>query len=154
MSTTPVDLGGSMVQASGNTIRESLSALESILQQASEWPPPGQQVNRLAEELRVLHARVRTQHAAGVLSSAGPSAESLPPQYVTEFNRLQSEHSHILGMLDRLLRSVDTLADSAFEDSEVFMARARELIAVLRRHEAEDDRLFYLAVWRDTGGGK
>jgi hypothetical protein len=26
------------------------------------------------------------------------------------------------------------------------------LIAVLRRHEAEEDRLFYLAFWHDTGG--
>lgn len=152
MSAKPLDIGDSVVRKTGNTIREGLVALESNLEKVSDWPPPAHHIDQLAEELRVLHARVRSQHAAGALASGGLSADMIPPQYVNEFNRLQAEHSHILGMLDRLLRSVDTVTDCAYEDSEVFLARARELIAVLRRHEAEDDRLFYLAVWRDTGG--
>ena len=39
-----------------------------------------------------------------------------------------------------------------FEDKEVFVMRIRELIAVLRRREAEEDRLLYFAIWRDHGG--
>ncbi len=42
--------------------------------------------------------------------------------------------------------------EAMLEDKEVFVLRGRELLAMLRRHEAEEDRLFYLAVWRDTGG--
>jgi hypothetical protein len=55
-------------------------------------------------------------------------------------------------MLDWLTRRVDAIADSTLEDKDVFLLRTRELIAVLRRHVAEEDRLFYLSVWRDTGG--
>jgi hypothetical protein len=44
------------------------------------------------------------------------------------------------------------MVDRTLEDKEVFVLRGRELLAMLRRHEAEEDRLFYLAVWRDTGG--
>ena len=58
----------------------------------------------------------------------------------------------ILAKLDRLVRDVDSMADRTLEDKEVFFLRGLELIALLRRHEAEEDRIFYLSLWRDTGG--
>ena len=58
----------------------------------------------------------------------------------------------MIGMLDRLIRPVDSMADRPLEDKEVFLLRVRELISMIRRHCAEEDRLFYLAVWHDTGG--
>ena len=58
----------------------------------------------------------------------------------------------MLGQLDRLIRTADSVVDRPVEDTDVFFLRMRELIATLRRHEAEEDRLVSLAVWRDTGG--
>jgi hypothetical protein len=74
------------------------------------------------------------------------------PELTEEVERLQGEHQHILAQLDWLVRSSASIADRAVEDQEVLVLRLRELIAVLRRHEAEEDRVFFIATWRDTGG--
>ena len=78
--------------------------------------------------------------------------QKLSPELAEEVKRLREEHPIILGKLDRMIRLVDSMPDRTLEDKEVFFLRGNELIALLRRHEAEEDRLFHLAVWRDTGG--
>ncbi len=58
----------------------------------------------------------------------------------------------MLGALDRLIRASESMAFHALEDQDVFFLRVREVIALIRRHEAEKDRLLDLAIWRETGG--
>lgn len=106
----------------------------------------------LGAELGRFHAQLRAHHAVAAYHAAGEAISQFSPEYADEFARLHSEHSTILGMLDRLIRSVETMCDCPLEDKEVFVMRVREVIAVMRRHEAEEDRLFYLSLWRDTGG--
>jgi hypothetical protein len=55
-------------------------------------------------------------------------------------------------MLDRLLRAVESMAGRPMEDQTVFILKVQELAAMIRRHEAEERRLIYLSMWRDTGG--
>ncbi len=106
----------------------------------------------LGAELGRFHAQLRTHHAVAAYHTGGDSIAQLSPEYADQVARLHSEHSILLGMLDRLIRSVETMCDHPLEDKEVFAMRVREVIAVTRRHEAEEDRLFYLSLWRDTGG--
>ncbi|MEK7731728.1 MAG: hypothetical protein AAB363_07705 [Planctomycetota bacterium] len=105
----------------------------------------------LSNEFRRLHARIRAHHAADCLETPS-SSHVLPAELTQEWDRLREEHTPILGMLDWLIRHVESIADQGTEDKDVFILRVKELIAVLRRHDAEEDRLYDIALWKDTGG--
>lgn len=129
----------------------SFDRLEAILNQVPECRIARDVADALLQELSQLHIQLRRHRAASRLCEP-VSSEPIPPEYAHERKRLDLEHPQLLGKLDRLIRAVDMISDRTLEDQEVFMLRVRELIATLRRYEAEEDRLFYLAVWRDTGG--
>lgn len=135
-----------------SSVRGSLCAIDRLLIEAPDRMFDGEYYASLDAELRGLHARIRINHAADTITGGGPDLREIPPQYQAEFDRLRAEYRTILGHLDRLIRSVDLMVDFPIEDKDVFFARIRELVSILRRHEAEENRLFYLAVWRDTGG--
>ena len=134
-----------------DSFKDSLTALEAILEREGNRVSEPGCCARLGDELCRLHARFRAHDAAGYFSSVDP-VEVIHPELVTEVNRLRGEHGTILGQLDWLVRSAGSIADRASEDQEVFLLRLRELVAVLRRHEAEEDRVFFLTMWRETGG--
>jgi hypothetical protein len=125
--------------------------LELILDGARDSVPEGNELIARGEALRELHARVRTHHAVGVMHTPTDGRE-IAPRYVAELERLRDEHSVMIGSMDRLIRAVETLMDLALEDRQLFAARVRELIAFVRRHVAEEDRVLYLAMWHDFGG--
>ncbi|MFQ5592255.1 MAG: hypothetical protein ACE5HE_13920 [Phycisphaerae bacterium] len=152
MTTTASDSPFRAEQNTDDSIKASLSLLESMLDEAADHLFDADYFEEIGRELRRLHARIRMHHAADYVGASPDDPNALPPELSEELNRLRAEHPLFLGQLDRLVRSVDAMADRSLEDKEVFILRARELIAMLRRHEAEEDRLFYLAVWRDTGG--
>ena len=137
------------------SITASLRLLEEMLDEGSDRMVETEYFDTFGTELRRLHARIRIHDAVeppqGGNGGFDPSSAP-PPELVEEMNQLRGEHPMIIGLLDRLIRSAELMADRPVEDKDVFVMRARELIAVLRRHLAEEDRLFYLAVWRDTGG--
>jgi len=135
----------------GDAIKASLKVLSETLDQAVDRLFDRGFFEGLGEELRRLHVAVRQRHAAGQFGDKR-DALGVPPELVGDFERLRDEHLTILGILDRMIRGVDSMVDRPLEDKEVFLLRGREAIAFLRRHEAEKDRLFYLAIWRDTGG--
>ena len=139
-------------RASQVSMSSALSAIEGLLEGMSERMFDPDFYEALHEELRRFHARLRTHHAVEAYHAGGESIAQISPEYADQIARLRSEHSVILGMLDRLIRCVESMCDQPLEDKEVFGMRTRELIAVVRRHEAEEDRLFYLSLWRDTGG--
>jgi len=131
---------------------EALTAIEERMTCASDRLFDHEFYEGLGADLLRFHAQLRTHHAVGAYHTGGDSIAQLSPQYADQIARLHAEHGTLLGMLDRLIRSVETMCDQPLEDKEVFAMRVREVIAVTRRHEAEDDRLFYLSLWRDTGG--
>jgi hypothetical protein len=134
-----------------DSFKDSLTTLETILGRDSSRVGDAACCDALEAELRRLHARFRAHDAAGYFSSVDPVAD-IPPQLADEVHRLRSEHRAILGHLDWLVRNASSIADQGEEDQEVFVLRLRELIAILRRHEAEEDRVFFIATWRETGG--
>ena len=135
-----------------DSIKASLNLLEAMLDNAADRMFDADFFDEVGTELRRLHARMRIHHAAEYAGAAPAIADLVPPELSEEWNRLRAEHPVFLVQLDRLIRCVDSMADRTLEDKEVFFLRGRELIAMLRRHEAEEDRLFYLAVWHETGG--
>ena len=123
-----------------------------MLAEATDGRSEGSYFEPLGRELKQVHARVRAHHAADYLEASGSPAPVIPPELVEEWKRLRGEHTHLFGQLDGLIRHVDSMADRPVEDRDVFFLRVRELIAVLRRHEAEEDRILDIALYRDTGG--
>ncbi len=140
------------LQASQVSLSAALTAIEDMLGCMTDRMFDHEFYEGLDAELRRFHARLRTHHAVAAYHAGGESIAQISPEYADQIARLHSEHSVILGMLDRLIRGVESMCDQPLEDKEVFIMRTRELIAVVRRHEAEEDRLFYLSLWRDTGG--
>lgn len=134
------------------SIKHALRHLEELLVVAPERGPDAAYFATLANEFTCLHARIRAQHAATCLQTPEGQPPVIPPELTEEWDRLCGEHAHLLGMLDYLIRQVDSIADQGTEDKDVFILRVKELIAVLRRHDAEEDRLYDIALWKDTGG--
>ena len=135
-----------------NSISSMLPALESMLDEAPDRVFDATFYELIQTELKRLHARLRVHHAAGEILTAGADVAQTAPEHQREQHRLKAEHADMLGTLDRLIRAAESMADRTAEDKEVFFARLREMIATTRRHETEEDRLFYLSVWRETGG--
>lgn len=135
--------------SSRESIRASLDQLEFLIDTAPATGFDVEYVESLEEALRRLHARFRIHRARDL---ADDDQSSLPPELVEVQAQLRAEHPALLGHLDRLIRRTPSMADRPHEDTEVFVLRIRELIAILRRHLAEEDRLLYLALWHDTGG--
>lgn len=151
MSFTARDPGSLTDRAGFDEIKNSLGGLERMFEQLPDRHTDPDFVAQLGDALRTLHARIRVRHAAGYVDE--PDVASLIPAHlVGERQRLLAEHSIIIGLIDRLVRLADSLAGRSSEDLDVLELRGRELIAVLRRHEAEEDRLFYQIYWTDDGG--
>ena len=152
MAHPPLESTVAEARSPNETVRASLERIEELA--IAVEPEDIFEPDRLAalcDELRQLHARIRMHHAAGFLSGSG-AMEALPPELADERCRLAAEYLPMLGQLDRILRTSDSILDRSVEDKEVFVLCVRELFAVVQRHIAEEDRLFYLAVWRDVGG--
>ena len=139
-------------QIGGDLLLSSVRELERVMGPPGAKPHPPTDFDAMGEALRRLHAQVRIHGATEVIPGHSDPAVPPHPEVAEDLSRLRDEHTAILGQLDRLIRVVDTMSDRAPEDKEVFFMRARELAAIVRRHLAEEDRLFVIAEWRDTGG--
>lgn len=135
-----------------DTLKESIASLNELVNVDAERLVDDEFFGDVADELSVLHARFRTHAATDMFGAVREASNGFPPELTYDLERLGSEHQDILGQLDWLARRVESIAQRTLEDKDVFILRSRELIAVLNRHIAEEDRLFYLALWRDTGG--
>ena len=106
----------------------------------------------LADALRMLHAQMRIHHGIGLEAGESVADRLNAPELSSEEQRLGAEHKPMIGLLDRLIREAESMTDRSPEDQLVFTFRVREMVGIIRRHDAEDRRLLHLAVWRDTGG--
>ncbi len=139
-------------QTGDDTIKSSLAAIEILVQEGSWQTFDIAGFEAVEEALRHLHAKIRVHHAVDALCGTQVDGEACRPELADDQARLAREHTTILGMLDRIIRAAGTMADRTLEDREVFFARIREMIAIVRRHEAEEDRIIHLSMWRDMGG--
>jgi len=143
---------GSSSGSADDALKESIASLDEMVNAGDDRLVDDEFFDDVRDELGLLHARFRAHAATDMFGAARNASEDFPPELSYELERLRSEHQHILGQLDWLARRVESIAQRTLEDKDVFILRGRELIAVLNRHIAEEDRLFYLALWCDTGG--
>lgn len=152
MTTVNADLRCQPSRVDQTSTRASIAVIERLLGQASARLFEADYFAELDSELRGLHAHIRSQHGADAIAAGDFGGGPVPPELDGDYDRLRAEHTAMLGSLDRITRSIESLVDLPLEDKDVCFMRVRELIATLRRHEAEENRLCYLAVWRDVGG--
>jgi hypothetical protein len=152
MATIPFDPQARSVPSRDGSIEEMLCALEEAVINAPDLLTDSTYFRSLGDELRRLHARLRIHHAAGFRGEEMEAAIVALPALTETLQRLKEERPLILGTIDRLIRASDSIADQEVETRDVFILRIRELIAMLRRHHAEEDRLLFLATWHDIGG--
>jgi len=138
--------------AAEGSILPLLPSLEELMKHASSRINERGYFAKLGEELRRLHAGLRIHHTSGFRRGSHDATVNTPPELVEVLASLTAERPTILGNLDRLTRASEQVGDQSLEDRDVFILRVKELIAMLRRHQAEEDRLFHTAVWQDTGG--
>lgn len=129
-------------------VKSALASLEDcLIQMNDDWREDG--LEEIVSNLRRLHAGLRSRHAAGILAE---DQSALLPELVEERTRLREEIIHLIGQLDRILRTADSILMNADDDIDLFMLRVREMGATVRRHEAEEDRLLFRSGWDDIGG--
>lgn len=150
MTTTPYD------DRLDALVKASTGELLSMIEQGLDHAPQSFETRSSAKQFKrlldALHAKLRRHHAAGALSmdpSDGPRSLGATDCRVL---RLNAEHSTMLGMLGHLCAECYAVSGQPPDEQELFILRARELIAVFRRHKAEEDLLYYQTVWRDVGG--
>ena len=152
MATAPLDSLSHDGSPGELSIEAALRAIESRLSPTSDRFNERRFFTALGDDLRRLHAQTRIHHAAGFRRGDLDASINPPPEQAETLKRLECERRQILGDLDRLIRASEFVVDASLEDRDVFVLRVKELLAMMRRHHAEEDRLFFLAVWRDTGG--
>lgn len=151
MSTYATDSGSTRTSASLG-ISESLGKVEAVI--GDDLAPVLEQdvYDSLTGALKTLHAQMRIHHAIGLDATDSVADRLNAPELSSEEQRLNAEHKPMIGLVDRLIREAESMADRSPEDQLVYTFRVREMVGVVRRHDAEDRRLLHLAVWRDTGG--
>lgn len=107
-------------------------------------------ITPIRDSLSSLHAKLRTYQAADYLNNRAAGAAA--PELMEQLAALRDEHPGLIGRLDRLIRQCDSIADKDDAEQDVFELQIRELLAILNRHEAEANCLFYKAIWSDIGG--
>ena len=152
MATIPQDPQCKTPSSAERSIETTLRGLEERLCGTPENLYDQALFLTLRDELRSLHARLRIHQTAALRSEELDASLARSPRLAETVKRLTAEQPLLLGNLDRLIRAADSIADQSLEDRDVFILRVKELIATLRRHHAEEDRLTFLATWQDIGG--
>lgn len=106
----------------------------------------------LVQRLKSVHAILRARQAQNYLGEPLERFEVDAPALACIAERLRSENSVLIGRLDSLIHTGESVSDHAPEDQQVFFLRVREFSAIMRRHDGEEERMFAVALWRDTGG--
>ena len=152
MATIPSESESQAHRNERATVETWLRIIEERVDRAADQMAEEAYFAQLGEDMRNLHARLRIHHTQGFRGECVESEVSTRPELVDTLSRLMAERPRILGDLDRLIRASGSIADRALEDRDVFILRVKELMAFLRRHQAEEEQLLFLTAWHDTGG--
>jgi len=122
---------------------------------AALWLDAGvdpESLKHMRSVLSALHAQVRVLHAGGCLQKSQAGIDALPPEQARDWTRLSNECFAILGLIDRVLQCTASVLQYGEAEEELLLLRVREIVAIVKRHIAEEENLLYRAVWQDVGG--
>lgn len=139
-------------RSNDRTIRTLIERVDELVPITPDMLVDEERLAEMRYHLTQLHASLRMAHAASCLSGQDVASTELSPELNDQREQLSSEKLVLIGMLDRILRTSESILDQIPEDIDVFILRVSEMLAILRRHMAEEDRLICLSVWHDTGG--
>ena len=105
------------------SMNDALASIEERIECMPDHLFDNEYFDGLEVDLRRFHAQLRAHHAAAAYHAGGESVSQLSPEYADQIARLHSEHSSILGMLDRLIRSVETMCEQPLEDTRAVSQR-------------------------------
>jgi hemerythrin-like domain-containing protein len=133
------------------TCLTSVAELEALLDKPTEhgavWLSEVQGVlPRMAEALRA--------HFAS--EEAGPLFRALPqefPHLADRLRRLCAEHAPLLQQMAAMEERARALEEPEAYDLRELSGRLQLLVAVIRRHEAEEDEAVLSAYWQEAGAG-
>jgi len=133
-------------------VRPMIAEVERL---SSLWFDDGvdpESLKQMRSVLFALHAQVRVLHAAGCLQKSQAGTDALPPEHARDWTRLSNECFAILGLIDRVLQSTESVLQYGEAEEELLLLRVCEVVAIVKRHVAEEENLLYRAVWQDVGG--
>lgn len=114
---------------------------------------PAQWLAKLRETLESLKFGLQ-QHFQG--EESGPLFADLVethPRLSGQLDKLVGEHSQMLVEIEGAIGRADALTSPEPFELREFNARIQMLIAMIRRHEAEENELVLRAYWRESGVG-
>lgn len=135
-----------------SNVRPMIAEIERL---SDVWFDDGvapESLKHMRSVLSALHAQVRVLHAAGCLQKSQTGVDALPPEQARDWTRLSDECFAILGLIDRVLQSTGSVLQYGEAEEELLLLRVREIVAIVKRHIAEEENLLYRAVWQDVGG--
>jgi hemerythrin-like domain-containing protein len=110
----------------------------------------------LADVREVLPRLLETLRAHFASEEEGPLFRALPlefPHLSDRLRRLEGEHGRLLAQIAEAVERAGALEDPEVYELRELSGRLQLLVAVLRRHEAEEDEAVLSAYWEEAGAG-
>ncbi|MHC5110163.1 MAG: hypothetical protein ACYTHJ_09830 [Planctomycetota bacterium] len=134
------------------TIGPLVEAIAIDLEQCPQGDFDTDSLEILCDNFTKLHAQLRIKHASLFIKDTRFEKEIVPPEQARQWKKLHGEYMPVMGMIDRMLRSAESVMDRDASDAELLFLRMCEIVAMMRRHLAEEDYLVCRANWDDIGG--
>ncbi|MGB0714346.1 MAG: hypothetical protein ACPGXK_00605 [Phycisphaerae bacterium] len=129
-----------------------ISAIGDKLESLTATSIDESRLESLREDFRKLHAQLRIHHARYLMDDKQLYPDLTRPEHVHAWSRLMDECMPILGMIDRTLRTSDSILSYGADQTHLLLLRMQEIVSIVRRHVAEEEWLLCQAVYQDIGG--
>jgi hemerythrin-like domain-containing protein len=126
-----------------------IQELESWLERtdrSSEWAA------KLSTMLLAVAALLRAHFGGEAEISVFVALNEEHPRFSAKISQLESEHPRILQLFGAAADRAASLQAGSPRDYDALAAQAQAAIAMLRRHEAEENEMIMNAYWDDLGG--
>ena len=148
---TPEVVASLQVLVEHESCLTTVAELEALLDHPTEDGPAW-----LARVRDVLPRMAEALGAHFASEEEGPLFRALPqefPHLADRLHRLRAEHAPLLQQVSAMEERAEGLEDPETYDLRELSGRLQLLVAVLRRHEAEEDEAVLSAYWQEAGAG-
>jgi hypothetical protein len=126
-----------------------IQELESWLERTDRSPA---WAAKLSSMLLEVAERLREHFGGEAESSVFVALSEEHPRFSTKITQLIGEHPRILRLFGAAADRAASLVAGSTPEYDALSAQARAAVAMLRRHEAEENEMIMNAYWDDLGG--